>query len=254
MDEQKKKAYDKLCAEVGIDKNCYTYAAFLQFLEDRLAGKGFFDEEIAEDFRILDMARLLQQIYGSSELQITANDCKETYSNPALVEFISDTLVAELSKRIRKRRLAQWSPQGDVDLGYHLVFDKYKGEDGRVYSIPYPENETPYAEGFSEAEINMIIKDQTILKNTLRKYKGNSIGDDSFTYNAMLGRICEATTLWLPKEWILDDKYYFLFEIFKIAGLLDFRTPQWRNRARYKNETARIVRNWINAYHHVVKE
>lgn len=251
MDKATKDKFDKLCKDGNLNQSLsgYGYQAFLSILDERKNGRFATEEEIRRDFSALEIARMLRQIYKAEEFTLVVEDAKIKYHNPSLVSIISNTLIKELQKRISKspHSVAEKGNEIVEDYGAVMYLNKTAGSDGRVTRIPYPEGVIPYLEdGFSIEEIDAIIKFEEMQEVISRKYLGNG------TRSPELGHLCEILLPFLPEEWILEDKHYFLYCFLVLAGFLDFRGEKWisaQESTKWKNDKAHQVKDWIKAYH-----
>ena len=74
----------------------------------------------------------------------------------------------------------------------------------------------------------------------------------------MLGHISEwIIDSFLPKDWILENKLYFVFNYLACAGYLDHKQEAWKFKNIDKGDIhmqGRAVRSWIEAYHRIEVE
>lgn len=251
MDKAIKDRFDKLCNDSYLNQSLsgYGYQAFLSILDNRITGRFATEEEIGRDFSALEIAQMLKQIYKAEEFTLVVEDARIKYRNSSLVAIISDSLIKELQKRISKSPHSVAKRGNDIveDYGAVMYLNKFAGNDGRVTRIPYPEGVTPYLEdGFSIEEIDEIIRFEKMQETISRKYLGNK------TRSPELGHLCEILLPFLPEEWILEDKCYFLYGFLVLAGFLDFRGEKWisaQESTKWKNDKAHQVKDWIKAYH-----
>ncbi len=238
----------------------YGYYALLSLLKDRLEKRFYTEEEIMSDFSVLENAMLLKQLLTSANgMTIIAGGASEQYGNASRSIMIG-ALVDYLDKRIQKRaKITAQSGLEITDLGANMILNKGYGGGGtgRAYLIPYPPGVLPQEEGYSIQELDTIIGYESIKQDEYKAYIGNKQGG-KHSLNPMLGHISEwIIDSFLPKDWILENKLYFVFNYLACAGYLDHKQEAWKFKNIDKGDIhmqGRAVRSWIEAYHRIKVE
>lgn len=251
MDENIKKEFDSICRACSLSESSWEYNALLSLLNDRLAGRFITEEEALSDFSALEIATMLRQLSRATELSISVNHVVEKYGNitiPILTSALTDSLNARIQKK--KKLTAQCGGGKITDIGANMILNK-GGAGGRAYLIPYPNGEKPQEVGFSKTELDTIIEYETIKKEEYKITQGNG------THSRELGHLAEwIAECFLPKEWNVYAKYFFVIHYLIIAGYLDFRGEEWLEKHNKKsiNEQSHTVRDWIKEYHKIKKQ
>lgn len=235
----------------------YGYSALLSLLIDRLEERFYTEEEIMSDFSVLENASMLRQLLSSpNSMTITTGGATEQYGSASRSIMIS-ALVNYLDQRIQKRsRMTSQSGLVITDLGANMILNKGfgGGGTGRAYRIPYPPGVLPQEIGYSIEELNAIIGYESIKQDEYRAYMGNKQGG-KHSRNPLLGHICEwIIESFLPEDWILENKLYFVFNYIAYSGYLDHKPEAWKFKNIDRGDIhmqGRAARSWIEAYHRV---
>lgn len=254
MDNSTRQQFDRLCSDHNLKKPLPddTYRVFLLLLDDIRNGRFTPDEKAASDFSALESAIMLKQIYNAHCFMLKVGKSKYEYSDPFFIKFIVNTLISELQKRIIKSKNSVIECAGKTtEIGPVMYLNIQSENNGVVVRIPYPKGEKPFNNGFSSAELDAIIENELLRKKIIRKYTRNNI-----LQNPALGHLCDYYLTYLPEDWSQEDKQYFIFEFFIIAGLLNDRGQEWitTNSNKEKNDKTRIVKDWINAFRNLEQD
>lgn len=240
MSEQSsiKKDFDALCCHKdygGIPEDSKCYQELWPVFSLRRQGKYLLlYEEQDEYFPAPDIARMLKQLsYSSGDFSLDVKGIPKPYSSPALVEILKKSLTDALQTLVDKRHYG---------LDY---FGVYYGKDRNcMVCEDYPNGYVPQENGFSDFELEMIIRIGERVVEEKKLYAGNS------TRNPALGEFVLDLCPYLPQEWSDNNKYAFLGHYLCEAGFLDFRGRAFVEnfKGKLKEDKAGIVRKWIRGY------
>lgn len=233
--------FEALCGKYGLPEGEGNYYYLLDTFRRRRARKSFTTEEILSDFTALELARMLKQlVLCGGGFSLVVGGVKKDYNSPALVEVVKQSLEDALQARVRRGR-------------NHLILSKgygAGGDEGRAFLIPYPEGHKPQASGFSEEELEAIIRKEEELAEEVEKMKGNKMNYTTYTRNPELGRLVSFLYQYLPQEWSDATRNAFLADYLCGAGFLDFKGKAWVEsfKEKVKEDRDRQVRRWVEAY------
>lgn len=243
--------FESLCDNHGLPFNGYYLALFELFAKNR-AGKFYTLWEMIRDDDYDDsvfvIARVLRQLShcGRGVFSVVVGS-EETYESVAGVEAIKQALTEALQSRVKKEK-------GNMivtGIGYNLsVFSP------KELPIPYPLNCSPEENGFSNAEIDMIIKAGNKIKARAKKMRGNVV-KSVHTRNAEIGELVFYLKQWLPEKWIKAKKNAFFVEYLDKAGFLDFKGKDWLKNFRYimsEKDKNKEIENFVNSYYAAIGE
>lgn len=233
-----KQDFDALCSHKdygGIPEDCKCYQELWPVFSLRRQGKFLLlYEEQDKYFPAPDIARMLKQLsYSSGDFSLEVRRIPIEYKSPALVEILKKSLTDSLQTLVDKRCYG-------LDL-----FGVYYGKDRNcMISEDYPCGYVPQENGFSDRELEMIIRIGERVAEEKKLYTGNS------TRNPALGQFVLDLYPHLPEEWSDNTRYAFLGHFLCDAGFLNFRGKAWEENFKHKlkEDKARQVRRWVEAY------
>lgn len=212
-----------LCRKYELPERDGDYWFLLDLFRRRRQGISYTIEEILADFRPLELAKMLRQLYFADKGFCLRVSGKELEYSKDLAVVLKDALQAKLGEVVMK--------SGDR----LIIFKGFGpgGDRGRGIVAILPEGETcSNGPGFDIVELDAIIKKEEEIKKLVDASQGRKSrieGGPEKSRNPELGKLASWILLCLPKHWQITKKYCFVFDYLVLGGWTDFKGEQWKD-------------------------
>lgn len=237
--------FDSLCKNYGlrVDSECYRELSYI--FTSRRQGKYFTTYELNSNFPALDIARMLKLLsFSNGAFSFIIGGNKQEYSNQALVDVLKKSLNDTLQTMVERR---------DDYLGV-----TYGSAGDCLVATCFRKGEyIPQKDGFSNVELDCIIRMGQSLYERVNKYGGNTQPNGKApTRNPALGEFVLDFYPILPQEWNDATRNAFLADFLCDAGFLDFKGDAWKQgfKDKLKEDKDRQVRRWVEAYEKMLSD